>query len=96
VPVWHGGQPCGDDRSVDESGVQERGDEDLVFSRRAAEFGDALVFLVQAPADVAGFAGGRGRVLVLDLDQPGALPLRQHSGVLVDSVDAETVLLLEW
>src|SRR5262249_33677094 len=81
MPLRNRGQPLLDDLGIDELGVEQRCHEVLVLLAEGAEFGDAEIFLVQAPSGVLGRPGRRCGVGVLDPDQAVAPAIGKDGGL---------------
>lgn len=84
-----------DDVPVNQLGLEERRNEGAVLLPKCAELCDAQVLLIQAPTGEDRLPSRRRRVGALHLDQSLAPALRYGRRLQVDTVNAETVELLE-
>jgi hypothetical protein len=72
--TWHLGEPFRYDLGVDESCLEQRRHEVLIFFAEGAQLCDAQVLLVETQSGVQRFARGRGGVRVLDFDNRSRQP----------------------
>ena len=91
----HLGESSRYDLGVDESGLEQRRHEVLIFLAKGAQLRDAQVLLVETPSGVLRLARRRRGVRVLDSDQPVAPTMWQDGSLQVYTVNAEAVLFLE-